>query len=295
MNVLEFINSNTVRKHLKSINYKPDSLTAAFIVWQSKSHTLAEKAKAFEWIIENMPDMPIPAHENHAEKESVYSFLRGYIDLVSKYISSFENGENDAVYYFTAYYGARDNRWVADRTLYSSFDGIMAAIKADIEDEEMPKPLRIKIRRRILNTSECKNLSLLPNMEYYSLEIDDVIPDEDFEVLHLFENLCLPIPHPFKKGDIVRECAGKYALPLFYNDTLVVTDYMSEEEIKEKFSTLNIYCYTLYGICSDGEGGTYEDSINHYLNAEIIEPGEVLIKDSVLVEKSEKLKEKRND
>ena len=51
--ILEFINSNTVRDYLKSINYEPDSLTAAFIVWQSKSHTLAQKEEAFEWIIKN--------------------------------------------------------------------------------------------------------------------------------------------------------------------------------------------------------------------------------------------------
>ena len=40
--ILEFINSNTVRDYLKSINYEPDSLTAAFIVWQSKDHPLEE-------------------------------------------------------------------------------------------------------------------------------------------------------------------------------------------------------------------------------------------------------------
>jgi hypothetical protein len=65
---------------------------------------------------------------------------------------------------------------------------------------------------------------------------------------------------------------------------------MSEEEIKEKSDTLCMHDYTLYGICSDGEGGTYEDSISHYLNAEIIEPGEVLIKDCVLLKESKKLK-----
>ena len=110
------------------------------------------------------------------------------------------------------------------------------------------------------------------------------------KVLHLFENLCLPIPHPFKKGDIIRECAGKYALPTYYNDTLVVTDCMSEEKIKEKYSTLCMHDYTLYGICSDGEGGSYEDSINHYLYAELINPGDVLIKDWILLEKAEELK-----
>ncbi len=78
MNILEFINSNTVRKHLKSTNYKPDALTAAYIVWQSKSHTLAEKEAAFDWIINNMPDMPIPAHENHLAHNSLHAFLATY-------------------------------------------------------------------------------------------------------------------------------------------------------------------------------------------------------------------------
>ena len=48
--------------------------------------------------------------------------------------------------------------------------------------------------------------------------------------------------------------------------------------------------YTLYGICSDGEGGSYNDSINHYLYAELVNPGDVLIKDCILLEKSEELK-----
>jgi hypothetical protein len=64
--ILEFINSDTVYKHLIDIGYEPDALTAAFIVWQSKSHPLAEKNKAFEWIIKSMPDMKIPKHENRA-------------------------------------------------------------------------------------------------------------------------------------------------------------------------------------------------------------------------------------
>ena len=66
--------------------------------------------------------------------------------------------------------------------------------------------------------------------------------------------------------------------------------YMSEGEIKEKYSTLGIHDYTLYGICSDGEGGAYEDSINHYLYAELVNPGDVLIKDCILLDKSRELK-----
>ncbi len=301
MNVLEFINSNTVRKHLQSINYKPDSLTAAFIVWQSKSHTLAEKDKAFKWIIENMPDMPIPAHENHAERESLHEFLEEYMWTLSMYIQSFEVGEPNEVYDFSAYYGAPDNEWCYDENLYSSYEKAVESAVSTLAEENQEwtteaRSILFKIRRRLIDIEACSDyLYLTPNLEPYKLCMDIIMSDEDYEVLHLFENLCLPIPHPFKKGDIIRECAGKYALPTYYNDTLVVTRYMSEEEIKEKYNTLSMHDYDLYGICSDGEGGTYEDGIEHYLNAELIEPGDVLIKDSILVEKSEKLKGTRND
>ena len=296
MKILEFINSNTVREYLKSINYKPDSLTAAFIVWQSKSHTLSEKEKAFQWIIENMPDMPIPAHENHAERESLHEFLEEYMWTLSMYIQSFEVGEPNEVYDFSAYYGAPDNEWCYDENLYSSYEKAVESAVSTIAEENQEwtteaRSILFKIRRRLIDIEACSDyLYLTPNLGPYKLCMDIIMSEEDYEVLHLFENLCLPIPHPFKKGDIIRECAGKYALPTYYNDTLVVTRYMSEEEIKEKYNTLSMHDYDLYGICSDGEGGTYEDSIDHYLNAELIEPTEVLIKDCMLLKKSRELK-----
>ena len=275
--ILNFIDSNTVYKHLIDIGYEPDALTAAFIVWQSKDHTLEEKEKAYRLIIENMKDMPIPAHENHRARESLHSFLKIYIRRASRWIEHFKSGESNMVYDFSAYYGAPDNIWVDDDALYSSYEKVMEAIRSAIPDERYIKeglekmPLLFRIRRRPLDFEfERDYLYLTPELDDYKLSIEVTTSDEGFETFHLFENLCLPIPHPFKKGDIVRECAGKYALPTYYNDTLVVTGYMSEEEIKEKYNTLGCHDYTLYGICSDGEGGTYEDSVNHYLHCELV-------------------------
>lgn len=273
--ILEFIDSNTVYKHLIDIGYEPDALTAAFIVWQSKSHTLAEKSKAFEWIIKNMPDMKIPKHEYHAERESLHEFLLTYMKTLSGYMGAFKAEVPGAVYDFETYY-MPDNEWVEDENLYSSYENVLdSAIHSMPErDDEFPtesRPRLFRIRRRTLDFELGSDyLYLTPDLVPYKFSADTIIPDEDYEVLHLFENLCLPIPHPFKKGDIVKECAGKYALPTYYNDTLVVTGYMSEEEIKEKSDTLCMHDYTLYGICSDGEGGTYEDSVNHYLHCELL-------------------------
>ena len=276
MDILEFIDSNTVYKHLIDIGYEPDALTAAVIVWQSKSHNLAEKEKAFKWIIENMKDMSIPAHEYHSERESLHEFLAKYIETLSRYVDGFKLDNLDAIYDFSAYYGALDNAWVDDDNLYSSyenvFDAALHSFPENYEDyPDAPRPFLFKIRKRTLDIEAGSDyLYLTPDLEDYKISVDTIIPDDEYEVLHLFENLCLPIPHPFRKGDIVKECAGKYALPMYYNDTLVVTRYMSEEEIKDKYDTLGCHDYTLYGICSDGEGGIYEDSVNHYLRCELV-------------------------
>ena len=59
MNIYDFINSNAIRNHLKDINYVFTPMEAAFVVWQSKTHTMNQKHEAFQHIIDNMQDCPI--------------------------------------------------------------------------------------------------------------------------------------------------------------------------------------------------------------------------------------------
>ena len=59
MNIYDFINSNAIRNHLKDINYVFTPMEAAFVVWQSKTHTMKQKHEGFQYIIDTMPDCPI--------------------------------------------------------------------------------------------------------------------------------------------------------------------------------------------------------------------------------------------
>ena len=42
MDIYRFINSNTIREHLKKLGYQFNTLEAAWLVWQCKNATLAE-------------------------------------------------------------------------------------------------------------------------------------------------------------------------------------------------------------------------------------------------------------
>ena len=189
--ILDFINSDRVYKHLIDIGYEPDSLTAACIVYSSREHTLGQKEKGYSFIIENLPDMKIPTEYN-AGQQSVHGLLREYISTLSRYIEAFESESPDAVYDFSTNYG---DGWVDDENLYSSYATVIDAAEHSFPNNfafypEAKKPLFFRIRRREIDFedgSEC--LYLTPGFEPHKFTIDTIMPDEDCELLHLFERL----------------------------------------------------------------------------------------------------------
>ena len=269
MEILDFINSTTLRTYLKSINYTPTTTAAAFIVWQSKDHTIFEKEEMLLEIAENMPDECIPPHEFHAGRGSAREFIREYNAYVRKSIRAFKANTGGGVYSFSAYYTA-DRAWVSDENLYSSFDKVISEVKLFLRDGVLPRLIRI--RRRVLDLDLGSDyLYLTPTLEYYRIErASETMSDAERELTGIFTNMAPYIPHPFKVGDVIKECAGRYALSPYYCDTLTVTDFYSEDYVRTHQHILGMHDFTIFGVCDCGNGDVYEDSIDHYLNAERI-------------------------
>ena len=276
MNYLEFVDSLTVREHLRAIGYKPDSLSLAYIVWQSSSKTLDEKAEAFEEIIKNTEDMPIHECEYYSEEPSLHAFLRRYCDTLNEKINAFLKKDEGGVFDYSIYYAAPDNDWAHDRKLFSDFEKARAAVISELlddralsDDGEGSSKL-VRIRKRLLDSEdEGESLFLTPSLEFYEYDPSATkISSEEYDTLTRFMGVCLPIPHPFKSGDTVRECAGIYALPPYYHDTLTVTDFYSEEYIKENRYNLGMHDYVLFGKSEDEEGVIYDARLDHYLSVE---------------------------
>ncbi len=273
MNYLDFIDSDTVRTHLKSIDYTPDALGAAYIVWQSKSHTLGEKADALLEVIEEYEDMPIPECEYYPAEPSLHAFLKRYVYTEKRRIDAFLRDTDAAAYDYSIYYKP-DGGWIDDFALYSDFERLLRAVKEEMKDNAelgiTDGTVLIKVRKRRLNSPfSCETLYLTPELEYYKYDGGAVLEsEEESDTLTRFSSVCLPIPHPFKVGDTVRECAGIYAIPPHYNDTITVTDFYTEEYIRDNFRILGMHDYSLFGKAKDEGGVEYRDSLDHYLSVE---------------------------
>ena len=192
--IFEFIDSEEELKRLLNIGYKPNSLEAALIVWESRSKNLREKIEALNWIKENMPDMPIPRSDKYPACDSFYSRLSDYIDMLLAYIRAFESASDDAVYGFSALY---EDEWFDDGNLYSSFERVLEAADSSIDTnshDPLAKPVLIHITKRIVDIEfVCDHLYMTGELEYYKFESDSIMPDEDLALMHLFDHLHLVV------------------------------------------------------------------------------------------------------
>lgn len=61
MNILNFVDSRDIREHLRSIDFQPSAIEAAYLVWFSKTATLEQKCKAWQEIVQTMPNCSLEA------------------------------------------------------------------------------------------------------------------------------------------------------------------------------------------------------------------------------------------
>lgn len=89
MDILSFVNSSDIRNHLKEINYEFSTLEAAWLIYQSTNHTVYEKLKSLQELMEIMPDCKIKERCNTVSQDSLFSYLKKYIQNYNELIVDF--------------------------------------------------------------------------------------------------------------------------------------------------------------------------------------------------------------
>lgn len=70
LDIYQFVNSKDIRLYLKDIKYEFEPVCAAFIIWQSRRHSLKEKHEAWKTLIASTPDVAVPKRLNCAGWDS---------------------------------------------------------------------------------------------------------------------------------------------------------------------------------------------------------------------------------
>ena len=256
--IIDFVNSKDIRKHWQEIGYEPSALEAAWLVWQSKNHTVEEKHKAWKEIIDRTEDCNIPAGVYTTSKPQLHEFLERYISTEDNLISSFYKTEDNAVYSYRMYFDDDSYRdWYNVPMLFGSFDEAYAQFK---ENDEPPYANFVEFVKTCTG-AEVKKIFLRFNLKNEIVRVDEancLTNEKDFEIYEFgFQEMNFEFPLPFKKGDIIRRVKGMYTIPSWYYE-----NYVFDSVVKDRSYTV------VKGYSADADGNIQHESIHLYMDCE---------------------------
>ena len=288
-NALEYINSSAIREHLKKLEYRLTPAQCAFLVWQSKRHTLKQKHDAWRDIIETMPDCTVEERSNCRGWDSLHAMLRGYMALDEKILSRFHS-EEDAIYEcefwarsvikLRAKDAPRGNEceWREAGARFRSFARCFEYALKEAQEEMC----RFRIIKRYFDTGadlSCSDPYFSAEydmsgemMDYYftgSSEFYSLTEEETDFWSESFDGMWFDIPIPFEKGDIVCDNACIYTKGIPFVLLGTVPWYKKEHPSKHGTEYCDYSDMAAYGYSFDQEQMFFNDDFRvDYLNLE---------------------------
>ena len=289
MDIYSYINSPDVQKYLASLDYSFDSLESAWLIWQSRKHSIKEKIAAWLEIIQTMPDCEIPEGNMCPKRGSLHGFLQEYITSIDKEIEEFYKEEPDGYVYRFSYEYCCDQKWVEEYdTVFLTLELCLESYKEVVkgldeaflenEDGKSTGVIWCRLKKQSLKLpytiSEVELNEKGDVMEVIWSSVRDGLAQTELE--NTFESLYFNIPTPFEKGDIVWD-------PVSSNGPFVLMGLSTWDKIGERnakntaldaekhggfVSVPDISDMNGYGYFVDDGGLPYHEVMFHYLNLE---------------------------
>lgn len=239
MDIYNFINSKDIRKHLQEISYKFTPVEMAWLIWQCEDATLEEKHKAWQEIIDTMPDVPFETNEK--SYDSLHKFLNEYMELENKCIDEIVNAKDDNLFYECSIQSKSD----LICRLYLNYESCLHTIEKELLNQNIEIENNICISMRHENESHAHTCIVLNTKG----EIMNIYSDALFKINRItFENVRFIFPTPFVKGDI-----------LWNPHSLDINPFVLEETHSDML---------VWGYSTGVNGQLYEDCTATYMNVE---------------------------
>lgn len=208
MDIYSFINSSAIRKHLKDMDYKFNTLEAAWLVFRSMDTTVEERHRAWMQIVDTMPDCELPERNNTVHQDSVHEFLKRYIGVENDVLKKFHQPDDKAIYRYK-FYCDGDVTWCEDyESAYATEEECW-----DMIAEDMDLGIHsVKIKKMGLGKDAPSVIvEFKPDKSVVCIQGYGLLADEDKAIIdESFEGLWFDFPIPFKKGDVLAKHIPDY-------------------------------------------------------------------------------------
>jgi len=198
--VYELINSNAVANHCRNINHKFNTEELAVLIFRNKKLSIEEKIDLYKELIEKYPDMEVIERINCDYYKSVKTLIQGEIERLTSLMTMFNTLEDDAIYSYVPFYKSTEE--YAYEKAFGNIHKTLKEVISNIEEDinEYDDFLMYHIHKKYLSID-------------YEITAEYIVKDKLSIIVNIDDNkggmldiegICLNIPTPFKKGDILQ-------------------------------------------------------------------------------------------
>ena len=267
IDVYELINSRAIREYCRKIEHKFNTEELAVLIYRNKKMNIDQKISAYEELIKDYPDMEVMERINCKHYDSVKVMIKEEIKRMKQLKEKLEKEEPDVIYTYNYWCNCVDHHIITTgkdeyRDIYKTFKEVKKEIDNELKEDEEQEIISFLIRKREFSKNSKYNI-----VAEYKLNKDrklEMVNIYDFNNEWLdIHGICLNIPTPFKRGDLLiatslTPFAGGFVLNYqkfpFVLDHLITWNKNFEKRLKEgNFD------------CSDMQGPGYIISDNNEL------------------------------
>lgn len=206
MDIYNLINSKAISEHCRKIKHQFNTEELAVLIYRNKRMNINEKISAYEELIKDYPDMEVIKRHNCKHYDSVKDMIRGEIKRIKELKEKLEKEEQNVIYTYT-YWINNGYDMIIDgkdeyRDIYKTFKEVQKEIDNELKEDEEQEIISFGIRKREFSKDSKYNI-----WAEYKLNNErklEMVNIYDFKNRWLdISSICLNIPTPFKKGDLL--------------------------------------------------------------------------------------------
>lgn len=202
MDIYKFINSKDIEKHCRDIGFNFNPLESAFLIWQSRKHTIQEKHAAYSHILNQSAEFEFLLREWDYKKTTMRDFLQNYMRIEDGLLSSIEENKPAAVTYIKSLDDI-DSQYPYQEKLYLSKEVCFSAIK-EFEPKCNWNKCKLIYRSLISDiNAKANSISIHFDEEFNTVFVTETaqLSANDSKIFHTFDEMQIKVPLPFEDYD----------------------------------------------------------------------------------------------
>ncbi len=205
MDIYNLINSKAISEHCRKIQHQFNTEELAVLIYRNKRMSIDEKISAYQELISDYEDMEVIERINCKHYDSVKDMIKGEIQRLGTLREKLEKQESNVIYTYNSFW---DNGYHIIkgkdeyRDVYTNFKEVKDLINEDIKGDDNNELLSFRITKR----------PLIKEKEYEIVAEYLITKNKELKMVNIYDfkgdwldisNICLNIPTPFKKGDLL--------------------------------------------------------------------------------------------